>query len=224
MWGTAVITRLQSFLPATSSLAALSGLCDFRKLGVSSSSFFPPLSFSTFWFRNIWNVGTYLFTKGLLCTCSSMTKQSLVVLALHFSNFSTSCACFSVTEINCQYEYLHRSVVFIPGVQCEASCVRWIMWLIIKCVGATFALLSLIQLSSQLDFRVPAADLFPLLLQEARHILPPTLPSLHPASNLTPPPSQKNQLACQPPVEAQPEDIDSHWVIGFAVFLLANTI
>lgn len=34
--------------------------------------------------------------------------------------------------------------------------------------------LSPIQPDSQLHFRVPAADLFPLLLQSAHHILPPT--------------------------------------------------
>ncbi|KAA8594737.1 hypothetical protein FQN60_011872 [Etheostoma spectabile] len=47
--------------------------------------------------------------------------------------------------------------------------------------------------NSQLHFRVPAADLFPLLSQKTRHILPPP-----------PPPSQ---LACQPPVEALPEEV-----------------
>lgn len=45
---------------------------------------------------------------------------------------------------------------------------------VISRVGDSFSHLSPIQPDSQLHFRVPAADLFPLLLQSAHHILPPT--------------------------------------------------
>ncbi|MEQ2183876.1 hypothetical protein GOODEAATRI_002419 [Goodea atripinnis] len=69
--------------------------------------------------------------------------------------------------------------------------------------------------SQQLHFRVPAADLFPLLLQNTRHILP--LPPPHHHSirpNLmlplfTPLPTPTPSLACQPPVEALPEEVES---------------
>lgn len=95
--------------------------------------------------------------------------------------------------------------------------------------GRFLAYLSLIQPNSQLHFRVPAADLFPLLLQNTRHILPsPAPPGSLPTSyyllaspSLYTPPLR--QLACQPPVEALPEEVESHWVISFTVFILANT-
>lgn len=98
---------------------------------------------------------------------------------------------------------LHQSIVGLwlllsdlPSV--THSCSRY------TARGRVLAYLSLKQLNSQLHFRVPAADLFHLLLQNTRHILPPpsgpSVPSI--SYNLLASPSLHRhthpQTACLP--------------------------
>lgn len=100
---------------------------------------------------------------------------------------------------------------------------------LIYCVWAIFGVF--VTDPTQLTTPLPSSCSWPIPPPVAEHSPHPSVPRppgslptsyylLASPSLYTPP---LRQLACQPPVEALPEEVESHWVISFTVFILANT-